>query len=163
MSAAQTLAAFACELTYERIPERVAERARTTVIDTVAAAVQGAALPWSRIVRDHATSSSASGHCSMAGSEARYAAPAAALVNGASAHAFELDSLIQPSIGVHPGASLVAPGLAVAQHTEADGRALLTALVAGCEVMCRIGAASRHSSERLGFHAPGLTGVFGAA
>jgi 2-methylcitrate dehydratase PrpD len=29
--------------------------------------------------------------------------------------------------------------------------------------MCRIGAASRHSSEKLGFHAPGLTGVFGAA
>jgi 2-methylcitrate dehydratase PrpD len=163
MSAAQTLAAFACELTYERIPQPVVERAKATVIDTVAAAIQGAALPWSRIVRDHAAGSSASGQCSVAGSDTRFSASAAALVNGASAHAFELDSLIQPSIGVHPGASLVAPGLAVAQQTRASGRALLTALVAGCEVMCRIGAASRHSSEKLGFHAPGLTGVFGAA
>jgi 2-methylcitrate dehydratase PrpD len=30
-------------------------------------------------------------------------------------------------------------------------------------VMFRIGMASKHSSERLGFHAPGLTGPFGAA
>jgi 2-methylcitrate dehydratase PrpD len=37
------------------------------------------------------------------------------------------------------------------------------ALVAGFEVMYRIGDAARHSSERIGFHAPGLTGVFGGA
>jgi 2-methylcitrate dehydratase PrpD len=40
---------------------------------------------------------------------------------------------------------------------------LLLAFIAGCEVMFRIGAASKHSSEGLGFHAPGLTGPYGAA
>ena len=40
---------------------------------------------------------------------------------------------------------------------------LLTALVAGCETMFRVGKATRHSTESRGFHAPGLTGPFGSA
>ena len=41
--------------------------------------------------------------------------------------------------------------------------ALLTAFVAGAEVMIRIGRATKHSNETRGFHAPGTTGPFGAA
>ena len=55
------------------------------------------------------------------------------------------------------------PGLAVAQARHNSGRELITAFVAGCEVMYRIGHAAHHSSERMGFHAPGLLGVFGGA
>ena len=44
-----------------------------------------------------------------------------------------------------------------------SGRALLTAFVAGAEVMIRIGRATKHSNETRGFHAPGTTGPFGAA
>jgi 2-methylcitrate dehydratase PrpD len=36
-------------------------------------------------------------------------------------------------------------------------------VVAGFEVMYRIGYATKHSNERRGFHAPGTTGPFGAA
>jgi 2-methylcitrate dehydratase PrpD len=64
---------------------------------------------------------------------------------------------------VHPGAVLVPAALAAAQETGASGRDLLAAIVAGAEVLCRIGKATRHSAETRGFHAPGLTGPFGAA
>ena len=40
---------------------------------------------------------------------------------------------------------------------------MLTAFVAACEVMSRIGVAAGNSLERRGFHAPGLTGTFGGA
>src|SRR4029453_9082913 len=40
---------------------------------------------------------------------------------------------------------------------------LITATVAGAEVMIRIGRATQHSNEGRGFHAPGTTGPFGAA
>ena len=79
------------------------------------------------------------------------------------AHAFELDNLRFPGAGVHPGATVAMPALAMAEELGASGRDLITAVVAGCEVMLRIGAASRHTSEKLGFHAPGLTGPFGSA
>jgi len=90
-------------------------------------------------------------------------APAAALANGALAHAFELDSLTRPGAGAHPGATVLPPALAVAQEKGADGRALITAFVAGNEVMIRIGRATGHTNEARGFHAPGTTGPFGAA
>ena len=93
----------------------------------------------------------------------RLHAPQAALALGAFAHSFELDNLRKPSTGVHPGANAALPALAMAQAVGAGGRELLTALVAGVEVMSRIGGATLHSPERVGFHAPGVTGPFGSA
>ncbi|MBI2295621.1 MAG: MmgE/PrpD family protein [Betaproteobacteria bacterium] len=157
------MAEFAVGLNYDRIPPKVLERAKDCLIDTVGACVFGAELPWSRIVIGYAQRNSAPGECSVLGTDIKVRAPFASLCNGALAHAFELDCLCQPSVGVHPGASLVVPGLAVSQGRKKSGKDLITAMVAGYEVLYRIGDAGRHSSEKLGFHAPGLTGVFGGA
>ena len=64
---------------------------------------------------------------------------------------------------MHPGAVLIPAALAIAQEEGLGGRALLTAVVAGCEVLFRIGRATKHSAETRGFHAPGTTGPFGGA
>jgi len=160
--ASTRLAEFALGLRYEDIPAQVVERAKVSLIDTVATSSFGAHLPWSRMVAAYAQRNSAAGEARILGTDLRVRAPFAALANGAQAHAFELDSLCQPSVGVHPGASLTAPALAMGQELAASGKDVITAFVAGFEVMYRIGDAARHTSEHLGFHAPGLTGVFGA-
>ena len=49
-TAAQTLAEFATQLQYDRIPPNVIERAKACVIDTVGACTYGSTLPWSKIV-----------------------------------------------------------------------------------------------------------------
>ncbi len=162
-TAAQTLAEFATRLEFDAIPAAVVGRAKACVIDTVAACIYGSTLPWSRIVVDYAVRYGQGGRSAILGTSHKVHAPHAALANGALSHAFEMDSLVQPGVGVHPGASLTAPGLAIGQETGANGKAFLTAFVAGSEVMYRLGDASRHSSEKIGFHAPGLTGVFGGA
>src|SRR5260370_10323082 len=74
-----------------------------------------------------------------------------------------MDNLTWPSTGVHPGATLLPAALAVAQERGQGGSELITAVVAGAEVMIRIGRATQHSNESRGFHAPGTTGPFGAA
>jgi 2-methylcitrate dehydratase PrpD len=51
----------------------------------------------------------------------------------------------------------------VGEARKVTGKAFLTAFVAACEVMGRIGVAAGNSLEKRGFHAPGLTGPFGAA
>jgi len=79
------------------------------------------------------------------------------------AHGFELDNVRQPGAGVHPGATAFLPAFAMAEEKKANGKSLLTAFVASCEVMSRIGVAAGNSLERRGFHAPGLTGTFGGA
>src|SRR5258708_22833979 len=89
-------------------------------------------------------------------------APAAALANGALAHAFELDSLTRPGAGAHPGATVLPPALAVAQQPgiTATRRDLIAAFVAGNAAMIRIRPATGHTNEAPGFHPPAPTGPF---
>jgi 2-methylcitrate dehydratase PrpD len=158
------LAEYAAGLRYEDLPQDVVQRAKDCITDTVAVIVLGNDLPWSRIIAAYAQRIGAGGRSRILGANGpTLQAPAAALANGTLAHAFESDNLTKPGAGVHPGATLLPPGLAVAQERGSSGRALITAVVAGFEVMYRIGFATKHSNERRGFHAPGTTGPFGAA
>jgi 2-methylcitrate dehydratase PrpD len=161
---AAELAAYAAELRYEELPPPVVQRAKDCIIDGLATICYGAELPWSRMIIAYAQRYGAGGMSVILGAGgARVHAPAAALANGALAHAFELDSTTIPGSGSHPAATLLPSALAVAQELGLSGRELLTAFVAGAEVMFRIGRATKHSNEARGFHAPGTTGPFGAA
>jgi 2-methylcitrate dehydratase PrpD len=162
-TAARTLADFAAALRFDAIPPPDRQRARQCLIDTVGVCLLGGRLPWGLAVADYARHYGGGGTSRIVGLPGLVSAPLAALANGVFAHGFELDSLRKPGAGVHPGAALVPVALALGEETGCSGETLLSAIVAGCEVMFRIGAASKHSSERLGFHAPGLTGPFGAA
>jgi len=157
------LAEYAAALRYQDLQEEVVRRAKDCIADTVAAIICGSAMPWSRIVIRYAERTGPGGKSRILGGSAAVQANAAALANGALAHAFELDALTRPGAGAHPGATVLPPALAVAQEQGSDGRALITAFVAGNEVMIRIGRATGHTNEARGFHAPGTTGPFGAA
>jgi 2-methylcitrate dehydratase PrpD len=162
MTVALELAAFASGLRFEHLPPDVVGLARACVIDTVGSAFYGLEAPASRIALAYAGTGGAGRSRAFGGGPA-LRAEAAAFANGVAAHALELDSLRKPGAGVHPGAVLVPAALAMVQEVGASGRDLLTAIVAGCEVMIRIGRATKHSAEARGFHAPGITGPFGAA
>jgi 2-methylcitrate dehydratase PrpD len=158
------LATYAAGLRFEDIPDHVVQRAKDCIADTVAVIVQGSALPWSRMMIAYAQRIGVGGPCRILGAAGpTVQAPAAALANGTLAHAFESDNLTRPGVGVHPGGTMVPAALAIAQERGCDGRSVIAAIVAGFEVMWRIGAATHHSNERRGFHAPGTTGPFGAA
>jgi 2-methylcitrate dehydratase PrpD len=162
------LAEYAAALRYADLPAEVVRRAKDCIVDTVAAIICGSALPWSRIVIRYAERTGPGGTSHILGSGSTVQANAAALANGALAHAFELDSLTRPGAGAHPGATVLPPALAIAQEQGqgeygSGGRDLIAAFVAGNEVMIRIGRATGHTNEARGFHAPGTTGPFGAA
>ncbi len=161
----RALAGFAASLSFDDIPDAVIHRTKQCIADTVAAMIFGASLPWSRMVSDYAIKASADGRSTIVGTGGRPVQPgAAALAMGTAAHAYELDSLRRPGAGVHPGATLVPPALAMAQHLGKGGKDVILAFVAGCEVLFRVGDATRHSAESAAIlNAPGLTGPLGAA
>lgn len=163
IGATQRLARFAVDLSYRQIPPEVIERAKDCILDTMAVSLYGATKPWSRSVIELIRDAGINGRSTVFGEGWKARAAQATLANGVMAHAFELDNVRQPGAGVHPGATAFLPALAIAEERNADGRALLSAFVAGCEVMSRIGVAAGNSLERRGFHAPGLTGTFGSA
>lgn len=163
-TAALALARFAAGLTLDAVPMAVRERAKACIADALACASYGSRFPWSAATAAYARRYGGAGPCTLFGAQrAGLAAPAVAFANGAAVHAFEQDSLRFPGAGVHPGATLVPALAAACEETGAGGARALLAFIAACEVLFRIGAASRHSSEALGFHAPGLTGPYGAA
>lgn len=163
MNATQRLARFANELRYRQIPAPVIERAKACILDTLAVCLYGSTKPWSKIVSEFVRGSGLPGRSTVLGMNWKAQPAQATLANGVMAHAFELDNVRQPGAGVHPGATAFLPALAMAEQKKSDGKALLSAFVAACEVMSRIGVAAGNSLERRGFHAPGLTGTFGAA
>jgi 2-methylcitrate dehydratase PrpD len=163
MNATQTLASYAVALNYRSIPKEVIERAKACILDTLAVSLYGSTKPWSRAVSGFIRGAAARGASTVFGENFAAQPAQATLANGTMAHAFELDNVRQPGSGVHPGATAFLPAFAMAEEKKVDGKALLSAFVAACEVMSRIGVAAGNSLERRGFHAPGLTGTFGAA
>jgi 2-methylcitrate dehydratase PrpD len=161
--ATRTLARYAVKLRFRDIPPEVIARAKDCLLDTLTVCLYGSTKPWSQNVVQFVRELGLSGRSTVIGNHGRAPAHLAVLANGTMAHAFELDNVRQPGAGVHPGATAFLPALAIAEAERADGKAFLTAFVAACEVMSRIGVAAGNSLEKRGFHAPGLTGTFGAA
>ncbi len=163
MNATQSLARFAVDLDYRGIPGEVIDRAKACILDTLAVSLYGSTKPWSRTVSGMVRESGIRGRSTVLGEDWKSQPAQATLANGVMAHAFELDNVRQPGSGVHPGATAFIPAFAMAEERKADGKALLVAFVAACEVVSRIGVAAGNSLERRGFHAPALTGTFGGA
>jgi 2-methylcitrate dehydratase PrpD len=159
----KTLAEFAAQLRYDDIPKPAVAIAKACIIDTVGVVLFGSTLPWSQIVDAYVQHTGTGASSILDQGFRKTSAPGAAFANGAFAHAFEFDNLRQPSTGVHPGATVLTGALAAAEEAKVSGKELITAFVAGLECMFRIAAAAHHTSEKLGFHAPGITGVFGSA
>lgn len=163
MGATRRLARYAVGLRYRNIPPEVIARAKDCLLDIVTVSLYGSTKPWSRSVVRFVKGLGRSGTSTVMGEDWQAPAHLAALANGTMAHAFELDNVRQPGAGVHPGATAFLPAIAVAEFRRTDGKSFLTAFVAACEVMSRIGVAAGNSLEKRGFHAPGASGTFGAA
>src|SRR5262249_17299722 len=123
------LADYAATFRYEDVPPDVIERAKQCIADTIAAVIFGYDLPWSRMVVAFAERNGAGGNSRILGPGGGLLhAPGAALANGALAHAFEMDNLTWPNSGVHPGATLLASALALAQERGSGGAEAPTAV-----------------------------------
>jgi 2-methylcitrate dehydratase PrpD len=90
----------------------------------------------------------------------RLPAPQAALLNASMGHALDFDDTHDGAGSIHPGISVLAAGLAVADTLQAvDGRQFIRAVALGLDVSCRIALAS--TLDR-GWHRTACIGVFGA-
>jgi 2-methylcitrate dehydratase PrpD len=91
----------------------------------------------------------------------RLPAPAAALLNASMGHALDFDDTLDHGGSIHPGVSVLAAALAVADMLgSVSGQTFVTAVALGLDVSCRIALAS--TLDR-GWHRTAAIGVFGAA
>lgn len=149
---------FVATLDYDTVPDRVVQRVKRQCLDLTGVALAGYGEDAARIVRATSLVPGGSGPSTVWASGGRAAPADAAFVNATAAHALDFDDMWLP--GSHPSAPIFPAALAVAEERQASGRDLVTAMVAGYEVMGRL-----HSSVsgRFGWHPTGVFGTFGAA
>lgn len=160
MHAIEVLSAFADKIQQESLPGEVVRHAKRALIDWYAAAYPGTSDAAVTILRSLLLDEPASDAAELVGA-GRATARSAALINGAAAHAAELDDSYRDAM-YHPGAATIAAALAASQEQGLSGARLLKAIVTGYEVSTRIGVVLGRAHYRY-WHSTGTVGTFGAA
>ena len=165
MEIAEEYARYATELTFDTLPPSVVEHAKKLILDIVANAIGGH--DWMEsgpviVGGVRALDRGRSGATVLATGE-QMAPEWASLVNGAMAHSLDYDNHHAAGV-IHAGASVVSSALAAAEEKGADGRDLISAVVVGYEIACRLAMAlGPHSSHEMGFHPTGTCATFAAS
>jgi 2-methylcitrate dehydratase PrpD len=159
---AREYAAFAAGLRVEDVPDAVREAARVNLLDTLACATAGANAPGVAAVADLALSWGGARQATLWTTGHRLPAHHAAWVNGTLAHARDFDDTHDAAV-LHAGVSVVPAALAAAElNPAATGADLLAGLIAGLELICRLGTATTIGIIESGFIYTSLFGYFGA-
>jgi 2-methylcitrate dehydratase PrpD len=157
-----TLAQFAATLTFEQIPEQARTVARHCLMDMVGVALAGKSEPLSEMLLAQIEDEGGTPHASLIGIGERTSTVQAALYNGSAAHALDFDDVLGIFTG-HPTVAVMPAVLALAERHGKDGKAVITAFVAGVEVLARIGGMMSKGHYARGWHSTATIGSIGAA
>lgn len=146
---------------FEDLPPDVVAVAKHCLLDWFGVALAGSREPAAAIVRAEAQAEGGD-QCRLIGTDARASPFWAALANGTASHALDFDDVVAAMAG-HPTVPVAPALLAAAEMGPRDGRAFITAFVAGVEAECRIGMLMGRSHYERGFHVTSTIGTFGAA
>jgi 2-methylcitrate dehydratase PrpD len=159
-TAAETIAGWATGLALDDVPEDVAEAAKLHLLDTLGCGLAA-----------HATGVAGEGRATMEelggeeqatviGTTRRLPAANAAFANAMLCHGLDFDDTHSDSVS-HVSTVTGPAALASGEQQGAAGRDVLAAIVAGNEVVCRVGMAASGEFHRRGFHPTAICGIFG--
>jgi 2-methylcitrate dehydratase PrpD len=162
MTLARRLAEFGASLDFAELPAAVVDSTRLRTLDILGIALAASTGETAPSLLGALDGWGAGGDCTILGSKRMAAAPLAILVNGALAHSLDFDDTHAASI-THASAVVVPVALALGETAGLDGRALITAIVAGYEAITRLGMAASGAFHARGWHATSVCGPFAAA
>src|ERR1700758_4332627 len=157
-----TLAAYVANLNYQDIPAEVLDRAKVLTLDFLGSAIRArreAESTPSLLKMLEQLALDTKGQSTVFGDDRTWTPAVAALLNGAFGHSLDFDDTHADS-SLHPSAPVVPAAFAVGEIVGASGRDVLTAIVAGYEVCCRLATALDPTSHyALGFHPTATAGT----
>src|SRR5438128_1982759 len=160
-SAARRLARFVIGLRLDDVPSSVVTKAALLALDTLGCALASTRYDFGRAAVQTAERLGGPQESTLVGSKVRVAAANAVLANATLAHGLDFDDTREDAI-VHTGCVAVTTALAAGEAAGGSGRAALEALIAGVEVMCRVGLAVPGALHARHFHPTAIAGGFGA-
>ncbi len=158
----EQFAAFFCQMKFEDLPQPVVQKTKMLTLDLLGVTIAGLKMEFPRITKDYLTSLKGIEEATLFGHEGKVPAIHAALANGISAHALDMDDGYRYG-GVHAGVAVIPAALAYAESKQLSGKELILAIAMGYEIINRIAKAMNPSHLNRGFHTTGTLGVLGAA
>ena len=161
--ATKSLAKFAAELEFNKIPENILNYLKLLFLDGVGCCIHGNTLEWTKTLEEVVTNKEDYSQCSIIGTNKKTTLLNAVLINSTAGHGFESDDIHRESI-LHPNSIVVPVSINVAEKMgNINGKKFLTSVVAGYEVATRIGSAAGTELLLRGFHPQGTHGTIAAA
>jgi len=151
----EQLADFAFSLKLDDIPADVRAKSALLLLDAIGVALYNSDKPFVRMMGNEVERTVKDGACTVIGGRSRFVAEGAAMLNSAAIHGNDFDATHVPAI-MHTSAVIVPAALAAAEETACSGAEFVTASVAGCEMLIRMGLATQGSMHRLGFQSTAL-------
>jgi 2-methylcitrate dehydratase PrpD len=159
MAVSDQLAQHVASTRYEDLPQSAVAAAKRLIIDTMGTGYAGAAEPGCAEVVDTVFADGAAPQASLWSGGQQTSALGAALANGTFAAALDYDTLHFNGV-LHPEIVTLPAALALGERERRNGRDLITAIVVGGDLMCRLAMSTRRDSAWFG---TSTHGAFGAA
>lgn len=131
------MAGYTCALRYEDLPGLVVHEVKRRVIDSLGCALGAYSARPCRIAVKMAKSVKGSPGATILGTTLKTSPEMAAFANGTMVRYLDYNDTYLSKEPAHPSDN-IAPALAVAEAQHATGRDLITAIVVGYEVQCRL-------------------------
>lgn len=148
-------------LSYRQIPEGSRHAMKRLLLDYLGVAIAGSQTESGVIAREFAALQGKAPEATLIGGRERVPMAAGSFANAISCHSIELDDIDVLAL-FHFSPPVFSSALAVAEAKGANGKELLAALAAGCEVMERVSMAANNDLRNRAFHTTPTCGVFGA-
>jgi 2-methylcitrate dehydratase PrpD len=161
MTAAETIAGFATSLTLDDIPTDVLEDAKLHVLDVLGCGLAAHASGIATEGRSTMAELGGEPQATVIGLADRLPAANAAFANAMLCHGLDFDDTHSDSVS-HVSTVVAPAALAAGELQAASGRDVVAAIVAGNEIVCRIGMAASGRFHARGFHPTAVCGIFGA-
>lgn len=162
MTLAEKLVRPIHSIKYSSLPAPVVEKAKLCVLHSLACAYAGIGERWSRAARDMTGELYPSGRASVWFSTQKSNMAEAAFTNAVYAQSILYEDIHRQS-NAHPGVIVVPAAIAAAEETGASMEEVLPAIVAGYEMMARIGYGTACPEfGRRGFRPTSVIGTFGS-
>ena len=160
----QTLAKFASNVNYEDLPPDVVDWAKYFCLDFAGVTLNGSTTDSAKAVVRALDDVGRSGPSTIVGTNKRALPEYAAMANGTAFHSIEMDD-VNNEASLHPGVVAFPTALAMADIAPVSGKDFISAVVAGYDVIIRLGRALKPKEHYgRGFHPTGTCGAFcGAA
>jgi 2-methylcitrate dehydratase PrpD len=163
MNESLTLAKHITDISYDDLPSNVLDAAKKSFLDALGVTLAAGTLgEGCKAFVDLAIAEGGKKESTILGFGAKAPAFMAAFANGSMAHALDFEDA-HDGAPVHPNAATIPAALAVAESIGGvSGREFLTAIVLGCDLVCRLGLALNENPLEYGWYIPPILGAFGA-